>query len=106
MSTDAHASVGYGFKLPSSLTKQGDLEELLAPGLELMFSGDSFADDFATFIVIAKSEVGVYTWEGGNKKIDPAKMVADDKWDEKLQAWAKEHNIAKPKIGWWLCSSV
>jgi hypothetical protein len=109
MGSDVSASLGYGLEILSKIVEEAnDLEDLITDDtLDFGFAGDSYDDDNKTFLFIKKSMVDVATYEdGGAKRIIPEKMVVRDGWNEKLKDWAKKHNIAKPKIGWYLLVSV
>ena len=108
MSIDSSAGFGYGFEITGHKVLKGcnDLEELENDDCEIVYAGDSYLDSQKYLLCISKSVEHIYTWEGGAKRIDPKKLAVQKGWDAKLLAWAKEHKVNKPKIGWWLTVSV
>jgi hypothetical protein len=105
MGMDASARFGYGFKITNKkLIEKINEEELeLDKDFDVMFHGD---DEFEIlFICIKKSTTLLCNWDDP-KYFSSDKFIVQEGWNEKLQTWAKENKISKPKIGWWLCCSM
>jgi hypothetical protein len=105
MGMDAGAEFGYGFKLTNKkLIEKINEEELdLNKDLDVMFHGGDNCE--ILLICIKKSTISTSNWNDP-KMFSSDKLVVKEDWDEKLQAWAKENKISKPKIGWWLYCSM
>lgn len=75
---------------------------------EVEWSGSAYygAEDDAdapwyTFICIKNMKKTTYLYEEP-KMIPDNNLVKNLGWKEKLKQWAKDHNIEKPEIGWFL----
>lgn len=107
MGIDASSSFGYGLiindeKMIEDINEE--VEDFEGKDFSFMFQGGFDAQDILC-LCIEKSVISIDCWEKP-KKINPAKFIVGDDWDEKLHAWAKKHGVKKPKIGWYLCCSM
>lgn len=106
MGIDYTADIGYGFMIPDSI-KFEDVEDLLVKNkrLKLIWHGDAYTGDMVHVISIKDSQSD--SWAHAEiEPIKPNKMIIKDDWNDVLKSFAKEIGLDKPKIGWYLCSSV
>ena len=109
MGIDYNADLGYGIKVTDQKLADkigmGKIE-VEVKDFEIIWAGDAYAEEMDTFLVIKKSVQSTHSWDDQKSPIKPEKLIVQPDWDDKLRAWCKEYGITKPKIGWWLCSSV
>lgn len=107
MGIDATAYFGYGIKISDQKLidsiNEGD-EDFEGKDFSFIFNGGGDEQN-DILLCINKSTISLNCWEEP-KLINPSKFVIGFDWDEKLLSWAKQHKFKKPKIGWWLCSSL
>jgi hypothetical protein len=108
MGIDASASLGYGIKISDKkfiekVNFNDDEEDFEGKDFEFIIHG---SDDFEEMcLCIKQSVVSIFCWDK-SKSVKADKLSVASDWDEKLLSWAKKYNIKKPKIGWWLCSTM
>lgn len=111
MSKIATASLCYGFQITNQrlLEKiqeknKGFEEGFEGKEFELIFNGTEENEE-NIFLCIKESVSHIRCWDKP-KLIQTDKLSVGSDWDEKLLTWANKYNIKKPKIGWWLCSTM
>ena len=106
------ATIGFGIKITNRLLakfKQMDFEAFEDQGYSIQEFGDisgNYGADRIMFVLVLDSASAAYSWEEDVSPLDPSLFAVLPEWHDKLAAFAKQYKIAKPKIGWWLCSSV
>jgi hypothetical protein len=107
MGIDNNADIGYGFLLDKKTAeKVSDGSLTLDKEFAVKWSGDAYADRMQTFAFISDSVQD--TWAQAEHKA-PLKRGALDiqpGWNVRLEELAKKLGVKRPKIGWWLLSSV
>ena len=107
------AAIGFGIKITNNKLitrlKQIGFEAFEDQGYSIQEFGDisgKYGNGRIMFVLVLDSASAAYSWEKDVLPLDPSLFAILPEWNDKLVEFVKQYKIARPKIGWWLCSSV